>query len=66
MTREVLALTSSAYFSMTRNSPKIAIYQILGSLALIVGIYLFIRQGFNLALAFFLALVITIWAKWLV
>lgn len=51
---------------MTGNPSKTPIYQILGSLALLVGVYLFIRQGFNLALAFFLALIITIWAKWLV
>lgn len=51
---------------MTRNTPHKAIYQILGGLALLIGIYLFFRQGFNLALAFIIALIITIWAKWLV
>lgn len=50
---------------MAVNSRK-ALYQLLGGLALTIGIYLFFRQGFNLALAFLLALVITIWAKWLV
>lgn len=51
---------------MSANSSKKALYQLLGGLALVVGIYLFFRQSFNLALAFILALIITIWAKWLV
>lgn len=51
---------------MSQKAPKKAIYQILGGLGLLVGIYLYFRQGFNLALAFILALVVTAWSKWLV
>ncbi len=45
--------------------PPEIVYQILGVLGIIIGLYLYFIQGVNLAIAFIIALLITLCAKWL-